>query len=212
MFNSGAFQWLANVHLERKLHQQNPDSLAGGFGSIGSRWDTPKPAFHPQSLLETPGACWRKPISLVDDIFGIRRKIEEDNFFTISYFPNVIQLDWREGDVSGFVHLVRLGGNLYGIDVDALGASAKASFNRAGEEFAVWRPGFLRYMHETYSSEWLKVFKGMKELSPAVSLKTRWAFSLLARRAAVIVEELSSGVPFETRWAFSLLARRLQRW
>ena len=46
----------------------------------------------------------------------------------------------------------------YAIYFGALGVSTKASFNRAGEEFAAWRSGFLRYMHETYSSEWLKVF------------------------------------------------------
>ena len=91
----------------------------------------------------------------------------------------LIRLDRREGDVSGFVHLVRLGGYPYAIYFGTLGVSTKASFNRAGEEFAAWRPGFLRYVHETYLSEWLKVLEAMKELSPAVSLKRRWAFSLL---------------------------------
>ena len=70
----------------------------------------------------------------------------------------LIRLDRREGMVSGFVHLVRLGGYPYAINFGARGVSTKASFNTAGVEFAAWRPGFLRYMHETCSSEWLKVF------------------------------------------------------
>ena len=70
----------------------------------------------------------------------------------------LIRLDRREGNVSGFIHLVRLEGYPYAINFGALGLFTKASFNRAGEEFAAWRLGFLRYMHEIYSSEWLKVF------------------------------------------------------
>ena len=69
--------------------------------------------------------------------------------------------------------MVRLGGYPYAINLGALGVSTKASFNRAGEEFAAWRPGFLRYMHETYSSEWLKVLEAIEELPPAVSLEMR---------------------------------------
>ena len=85
----------------------------------------------------------------------------------------LIRLDRREGNVSGFVHLVRLRGYPYAINFGALGVSTKASFNRAGEEFAAWRPGFLRYMHETCSSEWLKVLEAIEELPPAVSLEMR---------------------------------------
>ena len=68
-----------------------------------------------------------------------------------------------------FLILVRLGGDLYAIYFATLGVSTTASFNRAGEEFAAWRSGFLRYMHETCLSECLEVLEAIQELLPAVS-------------------------------------------
>ena len=70
--------------LAKMQHQQNPNSCCGGIVSNGSRWESPKPASDLRSLWETPGACQSKVISLVDNIFGIRRKIKEDDFLTIS--------------------------------------------------------------------------------------------------------------------------------
>ena len=74
----------------RHRHQQNPNSRSAGFGSIGSRWESPKPASDLRSLWETPGACQSKVISLVDNIFRIRRKIEDDDFLRISCFADAI--------------------------------------------------------------------------------------------------------------------------
>ena len=56
--------------------------------SISSRWESSKPASDLRSLWETLGAYQSKVISLVDNIFGIRRKIEEDDFLTISCFTD----------------------------------------------------------------------------------------------------------------------------
>ena len=67
-----------------KTQNQSPETP----GSIGCIWESPKPAFNHRSLWETPGVGQSKVISLVDTIFGIRRKIEEDYFLTISCFPD----------------------------------------------------------------------------------------------------------------------------
>ena len=96
-----------------------------------------------------------------------RREVRVDSWFdsgafqwlTNIYFKcKLVQLDWRESNISGFVHLVRLGGEPYVIHFGALGVSTKASFNRAGKEFTTWRSEFLKYVHETCSSEWWMVF------------------------------------------------------
>ena len=52
----------------------------------------------------------------------------------IQFECKLIRPDWRESDISGFVYLARLGGYPYAIYFGAFGVSAKASFNRAGEE------------------------------------------------------------------------------
>ena len=62
-------------------------------GSIGCRWESPQPASDLRSLWETPRVSRSKVISLVDTIFGIRRKIEEDYFLTIFCFPDVVCVD-----------------------------------------------------------------------------------------------------------------------
>ena len=93
--------------------------------------------------------------------------------------------------------MVRLRGYLYAIYFGVLGVSTKASFNRAGEESAAWRPEFLRYAYETYSSKWLKV-QTIEELPPVASFETQRAFSFLVMEAVTTIEELSSVVSFVT--------------
>ena len=58
-------------------------------GSIGCRWESPKPASDLRSLWETPRVSRSKVISLVDTIFGIRRKNKKEYFLTIPCFADV---------------------------------------------------------------------------------------------------------------------------
>ena len=59
------------------------------LGADRSTWESPKPASNLWSLQETLGVDGSKRKSLVDTIFGIRRKIKTHYIFSILCFPDI---------------------------------------------------------------------------------------------------------------------------
>ena len=79
--------WAIGACLDTHISKTQNHSLEPP-GSLGCRWESPKPASNLRILWETSRVCQSKVISLVDTIFEIRRKIEEEYFLTISCFAD----------------------------------------------------------------------------------------------------------------------------